>query len=105
MPSREEMVREAIARLDTAGVRSQLLKLDGVMMMDLGLRLTDKTVSVKAALDWLNGELFTPEDVAKGDGVDKNAVYRFEKHFRRIYEQVRAENARRIARLSVEHAT
>jgi hypothetical protein len=96
MPPRIELVREAVARFDTAGLRSQLLKLDQKTLEDLGLRLTDRQISVRQAWEWLNNEL---------GGIDDNAVYRFADHFRRLYQQVRGEHARRIARLSVDQAT
>jgi len=105
MPARADLVSEAIARLDTAGLRSQLLALDSRTLADLGLRLTDRNWSVLEAVRWLNIELgHSPDDDMPSGGIDKNAVYRFAAHFRRLYAQVRAEHARRIARLSVEAA-
>lgn len=102
VPSRPELVDEALKRFDVAGVRSQLLDLDTQTLRDLGLRLTDRKVTVSQAWKWLNGELGgTDEEPA----VDDNAVYRFTNHFRRLFSQVRAEHARRVARLSVADAT
>lgn len=101
MPARPVLVREAIARFDTAGLRSQLLKLDTVTLEALGALLADRKQTVADAVRWLEAELGEEGEV----GVNKNAVYRFSDHFRRLYGQVRGEHARRIARLSVEHAT
>jgi hypothetical protein len=112
MPPKSEMVAEAIARFDTAGVRSQLLTLDTVMLQDLGLRLTDREMPIREAIEWLNKELYPQaeqENRGTGEqengGIDKNAVYRFAAHFRDLYQQVRGENARRIARLRVGDVT
>ncbi len=102
MPSKVAMVDETIARFDTAGVRSQLLALDGATLRGLGLMLTDKAVTVLEAYLWLEKECGgTVEEPA----YNKNAVYRLAEHFRRIYAQVRREHAQRLARLTVEHAT
>ena len=98
MPSRPHLVTEAIARLDTAGLRSQLLELDSATMHDLCMRLVDRTVSIRAAHTWLNAELGGGGD---NQVVDDNAVYRFANHFRRLYDQVRAERARMAARARV----
>ena len=105
MPSRHELVAEAVARLDTLGLRSKVIDIDTATLQGLCLRLTDRTVTVADAHKWLNKELGA--DVEKGDPqvVDDNAVYRFADHFRRIYGQVRREHANRLARLTVDHAT
>ncbi len=104
MPSREAMVDEAIARLDTLGLRSQIVDLDTSTLRGLCLRLTDRKVTVAAAHQWLNRELGA--DIDHGEQVvDDNAVYRFASHFRRVYGQVRSEHAARLARLTVAHAT
>lgn len=102
MPSRAELVTESIGRLDTAGVRSQLVELDTVTLHDLCLRITDRAVKIAEAHKWLNTELGGDD---ANQIVDDNAVYRFAANYRPIYDQVRAEHARRVARLSVEHAT
>jgi septal ring factor EnvC (AmiA/AmiB activator) len=102
MPARPTLVAETIARFDTAGLRSQLLKLDTATLEALGLLLSDRERSVADAAQWLNQELGGSDDEP---AVNKNAVYRFADHFRRLYGQVRAEHARRIARLRVEDAT
>jgi hypothetical protein len=102
MPPRIELVREAVARFDTAGLRSQLLKLDTSTLENLGLRLTDREISVRQTWEWLNKDL---GGTADEPAIDDNAVYRFSDHFRRLYQQVRGEHARRIARLSVDEAT
>jgi uncharacterized small protein (DUF1192 family) len=99
MPPKGLLVHETIKRFDVAGLRSQLLKLDTVTLEDLGLRLVNRELTIADALRWLSDEL------GGEDAVNKNAVYRFAEHFRRIYDQVRAEHARRIARLRVEDAT
>lgn len=104
MPSKSELVTEAIARLDTQSVRSQALGLDAPTLHGLCLRLVDRDITVKQAHRWLNTELSAPED-GSADLVDDNVVYRFAHNFRPIYEQVRVEHARRIARLTAEHAT
>lgn len=102
MPARETLVAEAIGRLATAGLRSQIVGIDDTTLHHLCYRLTDRTVTVADAHRWLNTELGgTEEDQV----VDDNAVYRFADHYRRIYGQVRAEYAKRIARLSVNEAT
>ncbi len=108
MPARTELVAEAIARLDTAGLRSQLLELDTPTLRDLGLWLTDREMTVAQAHRLLCDAL--GQDGGKGpadgeDSVDYKAVHRFAANFRGIYQQVRAEHARRIARLSVADAT
>lgn len=105
MPPREQLVAEAVARLDTAGVRSKALSFDTPTLRDLCLRLTDRKVTVKDAHAWLNKELGA--DLAAGDTqlVDDNVLYRFADNFRRIYGQVRREHASRVARLTVDHAT
>lgn len=102
MPPRTSLVAEAIGRLATAGVRSQLLNVDEWTMHDLGMRLTDRSLTVAAAHRWINQELGAAEG---SEVIDDNAVYRFAEHFRRIYGQVEAEHRHRIARLTVEHAT
>ncbi|MBI1369040.1 MAG: DUF3486 family protein [Planctomycetes bacterium] len=98
MPSRPELVAMAIGRLDTAGIRSQMLELDGATLRDLCIRLVDRAVSVAMAHDWLNKELGGDEE---NQVVDDNAVYRFSKHFRRLYDQVRSEVARSVMRSKV----
>lgn len=106
MPAKSDLVAEAVARLDTLGLRSQILKLSSEMLCDLGLRLTDRNVTVLDCWKWLNAQQGV--DVADSDQqevVDQNAVYRYAEHFRRIYGQIRGEHARRVARLTVEHAT
>lgn len=102
VPSRQELVAEAVGRLDTLGLRSQLVKLDGRTLSDLCLRLSDRRVTVADAHRWLNEELGGSADE---EVVDDNAVYRFADSFRQVYGQVRAEHARRVARLTVSHAT
>jgi DNA-directed RNA polymerase subunit F len=102
MPSKPEMVEETIARFDTAGVRSQLLTLDGPTLRGLGLLLADANVTIQEAYRWLEKESGGTEEEP---AYDDNAVYRFATHFRRIYAQVRRERANRIARLSVDSVT
>jgi hypothetical protein len=115
MPARAELVAEAVDRLDGAGLRSQICRIDRATLRDLGLRLVDRQTTVADAHRWLNAELGAPGiapgdapgDAAGGDAevVDDNAVYRFAEHFRGLYAQVRAEHARRLARLTVADAS
>lgn len=102
MPTKPELVAEAIKRFDTLGRRSQLLELDTRTLEDLGLILVERTATISDAHRWLCKELGT--DAAE-DATGYKAVNRFAATFRSIYEQVRAEHARRLARLSVEQAT
>jgi len=102
MPARSELAREAVQRMDQLGLRSQLVALDSPTLIDLVLRLNDRNAKVTDAHKWLNEQLGGTEDEPV---VDDNAVYRFADHARRLYGQVRAEHARRIARLTVAHAT
>lgn len=98
MPAKPDLVAETIKRFDTAGLRSQLLKLDTPTLEALGLLLTDRERTIADAVKWLADELGE-------DAVNQRAVYRFAEHFRRLFGQVRSEHARRIARLSVADAT
>jgi hypothetical protein len=108
MPDRVDLVKEAIARFDTLGMRSQLLALDTPTLEDLGLLLSDREISVREAWVRLNKALgvdVTAPGGEAGEAVDIRAVYRWAEKFRPVYAQVRAEHARRIARLSVAAAT
>lgn len=102
MPAKPAMVHETVKRFDAAGLRSQLLELDTVTLEALGLMLVDRESNVHQAYKWLNAELGGTDEEPL---VDHKAVYRFAAHFRRLYEQVRREHARRIARLRVQDAT
>ncbi len=102
MPSREERVRQVVDRLDTMGLRSKLVELDTPTLVDLGMRLSDRTLTTADAHRWLNTELGGDEE---NQVVDDNQVYRFAAHFKRIYSQVTSEHARRIVKLNVAHAT
>lgn len=101
MPPRSQIVTEAVARLDVMGLRSGVLELDTQTLIDLGLLLTDRKVTVRDAGKWLNKELNGSEDEPV---VPERNLYRYADSFRRVYGQVRAEHARRIARLTVDHA-
>jgi hypothetical protein len=100
LPGVGDMVREAIARLSTRPIRSQLLKLPDQTLEDLCMRLVDRTITFADCWEWLNGELLSIGSKA----IDDNAVYRFKDNFLPLYEQVRTEHVRRIARLTVDEA-
>lgn len=98
MPNREALVGEAIARLSTRPIRSQLLKLPDEILAALCLRLVDRTLTFADCWEWLNGELLAIGERA----IDDNAVYRFKDNYLPIYDQVRAEHVRRISRLATD---
>lgn len=94
MPDRVALVRDTVRRLDTAGLRSSVLReVPDTMLEDLGLRLTDPRAEIREAAAWLEEQ---------GVAASRAGVYRFASHFRRIYDQVRAEHARRLAQLTVD---
>ena len=102
MPSRSDLVAEALARFDTSPRKNSLLELDTVTLSDLGLRLTDRSSPAADAYRWLSTELGGSED---SPAVSNGAFYRFCEVFREMYDQVRAEHARQLARLNVDRAT
>lgn|GEM_PF-3600006 len=106
MPPKLALVREAIARLDTlgqrGGPRSKVMGLDTATMEQLCERLADRQIAWSDAHKWLNKELGGTEEE---EIVKQDVIYRFKNHFCPVYDQVRAEHAQRIARLTVAHAT
>ncbi len=107
MPPKIALVREAIARLDTlgqrGGPRSKILSLDAVTMEHLCERLADRQIAWIDTHKWLNKELASEGD--EEEIIKQDVIYRFKNHFTPVYEQVRAEHAQRIARLTVDQAT
>jgi hypothetical protein len=105
MPSRDWLVDEALVRLEAKGLKTKLFQLDEVTLKALCMLLTDRTFDGGDAYRWLNKELGA--DVEKGDPqvVDDNTIHRFVRNFKRMYGQVRSEQAQRIARLDVQNAT
>ncbi|MEM6503941.1 MAG: hypothetical protein AAF711_00595 [Planctomycetota bacterium] len=103
MPDRSERVRETIRRFESSSARpSSLMAMSDPDLFDAGLLLTDRKLSIADALKQVNVMLGGSDDAPV---VARSTFYSFADRFKSLYGQVSAEYARRIARLSIEHAT
>lgn len=99
MPDRSQRVREALLRFESASQRpGSVLELADDQLFEVGLLLSDPSLSIADALRKTNETL-------GGAELSKSAFYRFADRFKALLNQVTAEYAQRIARLTVDEAT
>lgn len=99
MPDRSQRVREALLRFESASQRpGSVLELADDQLFEVGLLLSDPSLSIADALRKTNETL-------DGAELSKSAFYRFADRFKALLNQVTAEYAQRIARLTVDEAT
>lgn len=99
MPDRSQRVREALLRFESASQRpGSVLELADDQLFEVGLLLSDPALSIADALRKTNETL-------GGAELSKSAFYRFADRFKSLLNQVTAEYAQRIARLTVDEAT